>query len=87
MGCGTESRRNVAISYISRHFKGYWSERYTMRRLTGTIRLRKFRAVDGVSFELHEGDNAGDIGSNGAGKSTLLKAVAGIWSQHHGRRK
>lgn len=39
---------------------------------------RLFRAVNGVSFTVNEGDRLGIIGLNGSGKSTLLKIMAGI---------
>ena len=36
------------------------------------------RAVDSVSFEVHEGDFLGIIGPNGAGKTTLLNLITGF---------
>jgi lipopolysaccharide transport system ATP-binding protein len=37
------------------------------------------KALDGVSFDLADGDRVALIGQNGAGKSVLLRTVAGIY--------
>jgi ABC-2 type transport system ATP-binding protein len=38
----------------------------------------KFRAVEGMTFAVHEGECVGFIGPNGAGKSTTIKAIMGF---------
>ena len=35
-------------------------------------------AINGINFELREGEVLGIVGNNGAGKSTLLKLISGI---------
>lgn len=39
---------------------------------------RRFRAVDGVTFRVAEGECVGFIGANGAGKSSTMKAIMGF---------
>ena len=42
------------------------------------------RALNGVSFELAEGDRIGIVGHNGSGKSTLLRVIVGAYEPVNG---
>ncbi|HOV60007.1 MAG TPA: ABC transporter ATP-binding protein [Candidatus Hydrogenedentes bacterium] len=45
----------------------------------------RFRALDGVSFTVHQGESLGIIGRNGSGKSTLLSLIAGVTKPNSGQ--
>jgi ABC-type polysaccharide/polyol phosphate transport system ATPase subunit len=46
---------------------------------------RELHALDGVSFEIKQGEFFGIVGRNGSGKSTLLKLLASIYRADSGR--
>jgi ABC-2 type transport system ATP-binding protein len=47
--------------------------------------FRELRALDGISFEIRQGEFFGIVGRNGSGKSTLLKLLASIYRADSGR--
>lgn len=71
---------NLSITYKS--LKAYSIKRNLLK--LKKVDVKKFRAVNNVSFEVEEGKILGIIGKNGSGKSTMLKALAGIFSPDEG---
>ena len=51
----------------------------------GWMQLKKFRALDGVSFDVKAGEIFGFLGPNGAGKTTTIKALLGITKPTSGK--
>ena len=67
-----------------RDLKKYYQIHEKEPGIAGTIKSlfnRKYseaKAVDGISFEINEGELIGFIGPNGAGKTTTLKVLSGL---------
>ena len=51
----------------------------------GKVKYRRQKALNGVDFDVKEGEFFGIVGRNGSGKSTLLKILAGIYQPTEGK--
>lgn len=55
--------------------------------LTGRGFTKEFQVLNGLNFEVKDGEIVGILGVNGAGKSTLLKLIAGVYTPTSGSVK
>lgn len=79
------SVQDVRLEYrLSRSRTGSIKE-YTIQLMKRQRNYESLWALDGVSFEVEEGEVFGIIGPNGAGKSTLMKIMARVLPPTSGR--
>ncbi len=70
----------IIVTDLRKHFQLLKHHRGTFGALRNLF-SREYdivRAVDGVTFKIHEGELVGYLGPNGAGKSTTLKMLTGL---------
>lgn len=71
----------VSLEDVAKKFRVYHERNQSLKAslMRGRrARYEEFWALDGVSFEVMQGETFGVIGHNGSGKSTLLKTMARI---------
>jgi peptide/nickel transport system ATP-binding protein len=65
----------MAVNHLVKH---YTLETSPLARVLGRASQQLIRAVDDVSFELHQGEILGLVGESGCGKSTLSRTLLQI---------
>ena len=70
----------ISVKNLSKTFKKPIREEGLRGMIKGLFSRKheEVRAVDGISFDIAEGEIVGYIGANGAGKSTTIKMMCGI---------
>jgi ABC-2 type transport system ATP-binding protein len=77
----------ITVDHLSKTFDYYKKElglKNSVKNLFYRQKLTK-QAVDGISFEIDEGEMVGFLGPNGAGKTTTLKMLSGILHPTRGK--
>lgn len=85
----TPTTPSIIVDGVSKDFLKRNSHSFK-EAFIGWIRRRKvradvFRALEGVSFQVGEGEAVAVLGLNGSGKSTTLKLVSGVLEPDEGR--
>lgn len=70
----------ITVKELKKDFIKYEKDSGLLGMLKGIFNAKKTitKAVDGISFQINEGEIVGYIGANGAGKSTTIKMLTGI---------
>ncbi|MGX1791334.1 ABC transporter ATP-binding protein [Microbacterium sp. NPDC055312] len=82
------STPRIVVDDVHKHFK--LRHTHSIKETFVAAMRRKalsseFQALDGVSFEIGEGESVALLGFNGSGKSTMLKMISGVLRPDQGK--
>ena len=78
---------SIVVDNVTKSFRYQYHrtlKQVVTRRSKAERSLETFKALDGVSFQVEQGESIGLMGLNGSGKSTLLKLVSGVMRPDEG---
>ena len=76
-----EEKKVIQIRDLSKMYKLYDKPSDRLKESLGKKKKKCYRehyALSHVSFDVHQGETVGIIGTNGSGKSTILKIITGV---------
>ena len=79
-------KHSLGLSHIAKGINRFATRKLNVGGQIGTGETGRVvvKALDGVSFDIREGDRIGLLGHNGSGKTTLLRTLAGIYEPASG---